>query len=408
MFAKNAISSLHSALEGEVCLNDLDPRSIGLSFALCILMLAIVLATSRRDERTPGVDWLVASSVSGGLGLGLSALQATIDDFFGLTLGNTLLCCSLLFAIVGLRTLRRVDNGAKYAVAIALIAFVFNVVTVYVSPDVKLRIVVNTVLIAAASYLCGFEYLRLTRKQSMFALYFGAVPCLLFATLMAVRAATVALAPDVEPGIATSGIGTLIYLVGSVSFTATVIAMLMVVNAIRANRVKRLAYRDSLTNALSRRGLYSVLESWLEKRPLGATVAVLDIDRFKNVNDHCGHDEGDRLLKLLAEVCRRCVPADSLVARLGGDEFVLLFPIGTAVEQTCDEIQHMFDRKRRQLVDASAKPDHAIYLMRASASIGTAMIGGKSLANFASAMRAADVEMYAQKQMRRSGDTKVG
>jgi diguanylate cyclase (GGDEF)-like protein len=389
-------------------LDDLDPRSISLSFALCILMLAIVLATSRRDERTPGVDWLVASSVSGGLGLGFSALQATIDPFFGLTLGNTLVSCSLLFAIVGLRTLRRVNNGARYVAAIALIAFIFNVVTVYVTPEIKLRMVANSVLISVASYLCGFEYLRLTRKQSMFALYFGAVPCLLFATLMMVRAVDVALAPEVVQGIATSTIGVLIYLVGSVSFTATVIAMLMVVNAIRANRVKRLAYRDSLTNALSRRGLYSVLESWLEKQPLGATVAVLDIDRFKNVNDHCGHDEGDRLLKVLADVCRRCVPTDSLVARLGGDEFVLLFPIGTAVEQTCDEIQQVFDRKRKQLVETAAKPDHAIYLLRASASIGTAMIDGKSLANFASAMRVADVEMYAQKQMRRSGDTKIG
>ncbi|MGL5004529.1 MAG: hypothetical protein ACRDAM_16435, partial [Casimicrobium sp.] len=127
-------------------MGDLDPRSIGLSFALCILMLAIVLATSRRDERTPGVDWLVASAICGGLGLGFSAIQATMPSFIGVTLGNTLVCWSLFFAIVGLRMLRRADTGAKLALGLAAAILAINVVLVHVTPELRLRMVLNTVV----------------------------------------------------------------------------------------------------------------------------------------------------------------------------------------------------------------------------------------------------------------------
>ncbi len=383
-------------------MGDLDPRSIGLSFALCILLLSIVLATSRRDERTPGVDWLVAASVFGGLGLGVSALGPTQHEFIGLTLGDTFVFWSGAFAIVGLRTLRRVENQANLALFAALLVFVFNVVCVHIVPEPQLRVSANSFLIAVASFLCALEYLRLTRRQSIQAIYFGAFPCLAFGIFMAARGISVALIPETKLAADWSAMGVFFYLVGSLAFTATVIAMLMVVNAIRANRVRRLAYRDALTNALSRRGLYSILENWLIRQPLGATVAVLDIDHFKAVNDHCGHDMGDQLLRLLAEVCQRCVHEDALVARLGGDEFVLLLPVDTSVEQTCDEIQNIFERKRLRLDRVVANEAYRSYVEKSGVSIGAAMIRGKSIADFNAAMREAETEMYAQKELRRS------
>ncbi|HLM56720.1 MAG TPA: GGDEF domain-containing protein, partial [Pyrinomonadaceae bacterium] len=56
------------------------------------------------------------------------------------------------------------------------------------------------------------------------------------------------------------------------------------------------------------------------------SVAYMDVDDFKLVNDHLGHSAGDRLLKSVAETIRRDVRSIDVVARLGGDEFAVLMP----------------------------------------------------------------------------------
>ncbi|GAA3324326.1 hypothetical protein GCM10020331_051750 [Ectobacillus funiculus] len=58
----------------------------------------------------------------------------------------------------------------------------------------------------------------------------------------------------------------------------------------------------------------------------GNIIALLfiDIDRFKDVNDSLGHAKGDRLIKLISERIKGCLPAkDSVLTRQGGDEFVI-------------------------------------------------------------------------------------
>jgi diguanylate cyclase len=55
--------------------------------------------------------------------------------------------------------------------------------------------------------------------------------------------------------------------------------------------------------------------------------AILDIDRFKRINDEFGHDTGDRLLRAVAELLDRHKRSEDFLARLGGEEFVLLLPM---------------------------------------------------------------------------------
>jgi diguanylate cyclase (GGDEF)-like protein len=86
------------------------------------------------------------------------------------------------------------------------------------------------------------------------------------------------------------------------------------------------SHRDPLTGLLNRRGLHdtSLPLANLAKRN-GSTIAVamVDIDRFKSINDTRGHDAGDRVLASTAEVIRSSVRASDLVARVGGEEFVV-------------------------------------------------------------------------------------
>ncbi|TAP28596.1 GGDEF domain-containing protein [Arthrobacter sp. S41] len=92
---------------------------------------------------------------------------------------------------------------------------------------------------------------------------------------------------------------------------------------------------DELTGAVNRRGLQLRGELLLasfqrSRRPLAA--ALLDMDKFKAINDEGGHEAGDRALKALVAHLEATTRRNDLVARLGGDEFVILFPSTTRTQ----------------------------------------------------------------------------
>ncbi|NCT83134.1 MAG: EAL domain-containing protein [Comamonadaceae bacterium] len=89
--------------------------------------------------------------------------------------------------------------------------------------------------------------------------------------------------------------------------------------------VNKLAYVDTLTGLPNRARFAALLQDHLATRPQPGAVLMLDLDRFKHVNDVLGHEVGDRLLRAVAERLRvLCAPSESLLARLSGDEFAIL------------------------------------------------------------------------------------
>ncbi len=87
-----------------------------------------------------------------------------------------------------------------------------------------------------------------------------------------------------------------------------------------------LAYTDALTGLANRRGLNDALNAAMKTARPGAQVGVfvLDLDRFKPVNDRYGHDVGDDLLRVAAKRLRSAVRETDTVARTGGDEFAVV------------------------------------------------------------------------------------
>jgi len=89
------------------------------------------------------------------------------------------------------------------------------------------------------------------------------------------------------------------------------------------------ARHDSLTGLNNRMALESVLDQAIAdalRENLGLAVFLLDLDRFKNINDSLGHNVGDHLLVEVADRLQACVRGADTVARLSGDEFVVLLP----------------------------------------------------------------------------------
>ncbi|MBX9794154.1 MAG: EAL domain-containing protein [Burkholderiaceae bacterium] len=101
----------------------------------------------------------------------------------------------------------------------------------------------------------------------------------------------------------------------------------------RDSKIVRLAYLDGLTGLPNRKLFSARLESAIKSATdegYPVSVLMLDLDRFKNINDALGHPVGDRVLHAVAERLRGAVRKTDILARLGGDEFAVVLP-GTAV-----------------------------------------------------------------------------
>lgn len=95
------------------------------------------------------------------------------------------------------------------------------------------------------------------------------------------------------------------------------------------NDLNKLIVEDSLTGLFNRRYFKRVMEAEIERNtrehcPL--SLAILDVDHFKNINDTWGHDSGDEVLRALAMIMHRNVRQSDALIRIGGEEFAIVMP----------------------------------------------------------------------------------
>ncbi|PCH81802.1 MAG: hypothetical protein COB90_02905 [Hyphomicrobiales bacterium] len=110
--------------------------------------------------------------------------------------------------------------------------------------------------------------------------------------------------------------------------------------ASREDTIKIQAYTDSLTELPNRKSFNQNFQKALENAEQNGervTLAFLDLDHFKTVNDTKGHVVGDELLKVISKRISACIAPPNMVARLGGDEFAIIL-VGDAALRDVDHI----------------------------------------------------------------------
>jgi diguanylate cyclase (GGDEF)-like protein len=160
----------------------------------------------------------------------------------------------------------------------------------------------------------------------------------------------------------------------------------------QADENEQLALQDPLTDLPNRRLLAERLEraAALSARSGGRVgLLLLDVDRFKEVNDTLGHDRGDRLLQQVADRLKRSVRDMDTVARLGGDEFAILLPTVNSVA----DAEAMADRVLRTFDQPFALDGLDLHV---DTSIGVAVLPDHA-DDVTTLMRRADVAMYQAK-----------
>lgn len=162
-------------------------------------------------------------------------------------------------------------------------------------------------------------------------------------------------------------------------------------------QLRAAAARDYLTGLYNRRYFYDqgpkLVNDCLRRNATGS-IAILDIDHFKRLNDTYGHEIGDRVL---AAVARRLAAifegSDNLLSRLGGEEFAILFPMmdSLAATELCDEIRSEISRMKVTADDED---------LSVTVSIGVAEISGYE--TFDNYLNAADQFLYMAKHRGRN------
>ncbi|MCW8908480.1 MAG: EAL domain-containing protein [Sedimenticola sp.] len=165
-------------------------------------------------------------------------------------------------------------------------------------------------------------------------------------------------------------------------------------------RIEHQAYHDSLTGLPNRSLLLDRLDLALNRsRRHGYEGALLliDLDRFKTINDSLGHGVGDKLLCEVAQRLREVLREEDTVSRIGGDEFVvLLSDIGSDTQATARRAQSVAEKIRQALSQPICIRDHELYI---TPSIGITLFPmQKADADADSVLRHGDTAMYQAKE----------
>lgn len=157
--------------------------------------------------------------------------------------------------------------------------------------------------------------------------------------------------------------------------------------------LERLSITDALTGLFNRREFDRVLESEARrsaryKHPL--SVAMIDIDHFKIINDTYGHQVGDEILKDIAQILLKCLRETDTVARYGGEEFIIILP-----ETDYDIALTISDRLRESVEVADFQTQKGT--LQITISVGVTSITRKAI-NPARLVASADEALYIAKE----------
>ncbi|AOB29579.1 hypothetical protein AKI39_01130 [Bordetella sp. H567] len=308
-------------------------------------------------SRIPGLlRWIAAHAliIAAMLALALNSnspppLTIAVAGVLFITAGFLVLHGYRLF--FGLRAMR-LDEITAYAIAVAGVLYF-----TYIAPSLDARIVLTSTFLGYVRMAVSWTaYVHRPRHRPAYSYFFVSAIAALGGLVHLARALAVVVGLEshtqfMDPSPLNIGF----IATGIVTLPCLAIGAVMLAYDRMAEQMERLATIDELTGALTRREFMAQAESRLERarRSQSAfSVAILDIDHFKAINDAHGHAAGDLALAYFSSIVAHNVRTGDLFGRLGGEEFGILFP-----DTRREEAKALVDRLRMR-VDESALAAH--------------------------------------------------
>jgi len=382
---------------------ELDPRTlIFASLLVAGLMGAVSLAfaTLRGSSRIIGRwGWATVLLAAGLLGL---ALRGVIPDWVSIALANTLIVAALVLAMRSLRlflgSTPRDLTGWGLTSALFVYLLVFS--------EIRDSNVARTVAISAAlSIIAARAALLLHRRAPAHCRLSGRFTEYVFWGMLAASVARAAgtLLARTDDVMAPDPINSVTFLAyAAFILVATLGVMWMEIESLQAELVHS-AHYDSLTGMYNRGIFLAECEREVSRSARGGaafSLAIFDLDRFKQVNDRYGHPAGDQALKAFADILRSGIRKHDTVGRYGGEEFALLMP-----QTGKDTAVRVAERVRRELEARGVGVGGQRIEMTVSGGVATYGVDGH---DWDTLLTAADTALYEAKDAGRNRVVSAG
>ncbi|MEX0589146.1 MAG: GGDEF domain-containing protein [Cyanobium sp.] len=185
----------------------------------------------------------------------------------------------------------------------------------------------------------------------------------------------------------------LVFAAGSLPLIMGSLGLLLLVRRQLLPELLNLAQIDALSGIFNRRTFLETAGEVLakaEKVQLPCSLAVIDVDHFKTINDQNGHEVGDQVIRHVSQFLSGVGRSTDLVGRLGGDEFIIL------LQNPAEKALMMLDRTRKQLQVSPLRKDEG-GVVEVELSVGVASTEGASGYTLEKLMGAADAALYVAK-----------
>jgi diguanylate cyclase (GGDEF)-like protein len=368
----------------------MDTRTIFLVESSLLLFLGLILLlmyhSHRRSARDMSIHWYLASNLCGAVGLVLLAERGHIPLFLTVLAGNflVLIMGALLHHAVAIATEQRSRSVAGLLFALSLATILNFAYYTYWQPDIILRMEEASLVMALSVGVTAHLLLTSKLRSIRPAAQVMGVLLLLFSLGNVVRAISVF-------GFRLPDFWFLWF--GACIISGITLCLLWIDSLKLRAELERLATTDSLTGLYNRRAIETLARRELARSArsnLPISVLMIDMDRFKQLNDSHGHAAGDQALCAVARALERCVRSVDLVARLGGDEFLVVLPNADVdiAEVVAQRIQRSIQKIR---VGAPDNIEATIAL-----SMGIVSVPARGI-TFDELLRQGDVNLYLSK-----------
>jgi diguanylate cyclase (GGDEF)-like protein len=369
----------------------LNPFSILVVTVLASLM-AVAMLGSLRPAAIAGLGvWITASLVSL-VALPLFALQGHAPRLLSIVAANVLLAFGLLLVLDGCYRFFGIGRRPWAGYAGLLLVAAGIVWWTYGAPDFDARVALVSAFHAGLYLWIAALTLRCRpQARTLYSYYFVAIAALLLCAGHLARGLMYGLG-IVDQGdlLQVNAVNIAFIGLGVLAPPAVSTGLVMLAHDRLAQRLERLANIDDLTGALARRAFLHKAQTLLDAAARARTpvaFAVIDIDRFKLINDAYGHAAGDAVLVRFAAFVARNLRAGDVFGRLGGEEFGVLCPETSAAGAAA-----LLERLRVALASAggSAAASAAVGEAGWSASAGADAADLTGVADLAGVAEAAD------------------
>lgn len=376
---------------------ELDPRTLIVASLLTAgLMGAVSLAFAgmRGASRVIG-RWGGAMLLLGTGLLGL-ALRQLIPDWLSIALANTLIVAALVLAVRSLR--RFLDDAPRDLLGWGLTAalFVYLLVFAVAIPSMTARSVAIAAAIAIIMVRAALLLHRRAPESSRLSCRFTEIIFWAAAATAIVRAVSTLVADTqdlLQPNVLNAA--TFLAYAGFI-MVSTLGIMWIEIETLQAELVYS-AHYDSLTGIYNRGTFLAEFEREVSRSGRGGaafSLAIFDLDRFKQLNDRYGHPAGDQVLKAFADVLRSSIRKHDTVGRYGGEEFALLMP-----QTGMDTAVRVAERIRRALETRGVSVEVGRIDVTVSGGVATFGIDGD---DWDALLSAADTALYEAKRAGRN------